>query len=142
MQNRNNKRIPSKSKQHYKQINNRDIWLQAFGFENLDPVSHPGEEERIIQFKNCQLFIALAVFAETASHKPIAASTLSSRNNSQGYLHTVPRLLECILFRVFLPANSRTTFSHTMERKKEKIIFSPGFQFSRVSITVLLFFSF
>lgn len=40
---------------------NRDIWLQAFGFENLDPVSHPGEEERIIQFKNWQLFIALAI---------------------------------------------------------------------------------
>lgn len=40
---------------------NRDIWLLAFGFENLHPVSHAGEEERIIQFKNCQLFIALAI---------------------------------------------------------------------------------
>lgn len=40
---------------------NRDIWLQAFGFENLDPVSHTGEEERIIQFKNCQLCIALDI---------------------------------------------------------------------------------
>lgn len=40
---------------------NRDIWLQAFGFENLDPVSHAGEEERIIPFKNCQLFIVLDI---------------------------------------------------------------------------------
>lgn len=40
---------------------NRYIGLQTFGFENLDPVSYPGKEAGIIQFKNCQLFIASAM---------------------------------------------------------------------------------
>lgn len=44
-----------------KQMSNRHIGLQTFGFENLDPVSYPGKEVGIIQFKNCQLYIASAI---------------------------------------------------------------------------------
>lgn len=55
-QNRNNKRIASKSEQYYKQMINRYI-----GFENLDPVSYPAKEAGIIQFKNYQLFIISAI---------------------------------------------------------------------------------